>query len=647
MNSLANLAVWQPAIVAFFAAALFTPLVRGAARRFGMVAAPKSDRWHTRPTALLGGVAIYAAVMAVAAWHLSRSGAGSAFTRAILPASSLLFLIGLIDDIVNLKPYQKLVGQIVAASLVVSAGLVLPWTSSSAFNSAITMFWLIGIANAVNMLDNMDGLSAGVAAIAALFLALNFANLGQTTEAAAVLILAAALIGFLLYNSHPASIFMGDCGSLFIGFFLASTALLTSTSGRTRSFIPVIAVPVLTLVIPIFDTTFVTLLRKLSGRAASQGGRDHTSHRLVALGLSERRAVWLLYALATLAGVLAIQVRHWALHQSVMAILAFIVVLTMIGVYLGGVKVYASEQDMRARPVVSFLVDLSYKRRVFETLLDMSLVSIAWYSAWSLRFGPFDPTDPNFLMMVKTLPIVVALKIGVFLMSGVYRGLWRYTSLSDLLGIGRAAVVASVGTAVAIVLTYRAFGFSRGVLLLDLLFMLVLMTATRSAFRVARRLLPNPRNVEGRPVLIYGAGDAGELLLRELLNNAELGYVPAGFVDDDPKKAGKLIHGLHVYDAESLRDVCEKLAVQEVIISTSSLWPARRERAIQECDAIGLPLRQMQIRLTRLNAWDRDPLVMDEPRLMTTVEPLLHIRQHGSTDVVDGGAVVPADRSRR
>jgi UDP-GlcNAc:undecaprenyl-phosphate GlcNAc-1-phosphate transferase len=647
MSNLAHLAVWEPAIVALIAAALFTPIVRGVARRFGMVAAPKKDRWHTRPTALLGGVGIYAAVMLVAAWHLNRTGAGSPFTRAILPASSLLFLIGLVDDIVNLKPYQKLVGQIVAASIVVSAGLVLPWTSSSAFNSAITMFWLIGITNAVNMLDNMDGLSAGVCAIAALFLALNFANLGQLAEATAVLILAAALIGFLLYNSHPASIFMGDCGSLFIGFFLASTALLTSTSGRTRSFIPVIAVPVLTLVIPIFDTTFVTLLRKLSGRAASQGGRDHTSHRLVALGLSERRAVWLLYGLATLAGVLAIQVRHWALHESVMAILAFIVVLTMIGVYLGGVKVYASEQEVRSRPVVSFLVDLSYKRRVFETLLDMSLVSIAWYSAWSLRFGPFEATDPKFLMMVKTLPIVVALKIGVFLISGVYRGLWRYTSLNDLMGIGRAAVVASVVTAVAVVLTYRTFGFSRGVLLLDLLFVLVLMTATRSAFRVARGLLPRPRPVEGRPVLIYGAGDAGELLLREIVNNAELGYVPVGFLDDDPKKAGKLIHGLHVYDAQSLRMVCEKLAVQEVIISTSSLWPARRQQAIQDCDAIGLPLRQMQIRLMRLNAWDHDPLVLEEPRLMTATEPLLHIRQHGSTDVVDSGAVVPADRSRR
>lgn len=646
MNPLAHLEVWQPALVALIAAALFTPFVRAAARRFGMVAAPKKDRWHTRPTALLGGVGIYAAVLVVASWHLSGSTALSAFTRAILPASSLLFVIGLIDDIVNLKPYQKLVGQIVAAAIIVEAGLVLPWTSSSVFNSAITMFWLIGITNAVNMLDNMDGLSAGVSAIAAFFLALNFASLGQFGEATIVLILAAALVGFLIYNSHPASIFMGDCGALFIGFFLASTALLTSTSGRTRSFLPVIAVPVLTLVIPIFDTTFVTLLRKLSGRAASQGGRDHTSHRLVALGLSERRAVWLLYGLATLAGFLAIQVRQWALHESVMAILGFIVVLTMIGVYLGGVKVYAPEQEVRARPVVSFLVDLSYKRRIFETLLDMCLVALAWYGAWSLRYGPFTPTDPNFMIMVQTLPIVVALKIGVFLISGVYRGLWRYTSLNDLLGIGRAAVVASIVAAVAIVLTYRSHQFSRGVLLLDLLFVLVLMTATRTAFRVARRLLPTARAVNGRPALIYGAGDAGELLLREILNNAELGYLPVGFVDDDPKKAGKLIHGLRVYDAEDLRLVCERLAVQEVIISTLSLWPARREQVIEECDAIGLPLRQMRIHLTRLNSWERDPLMVDEPPTMS-VEPLLHIRTHGSTNLVDESAVVTADRTRR
>jgi UDP-GlcNAc:undecaprenyl-phosphate GlcNAc-1-phosphate transferase len=646
MSALSHLDVWLPAVAALLAAAAFTPIVRGAARRFGMVAAPKKDRWHSRPTALLGGIGIYAAVMIVAAFHLDSAGSVSAFTRAILPASTLLFLIGLVDDIVTLKPYQKLVGQIIAASIIVAAGLVLPWTHSSAFNSAITMFWLIGITNAVNMLDNMDGLSAGVSAIAAMFLAWNFASLGQLGEASIVLILAAALLGFLIYNSHPASIFMGDCGSLFIGFFLASTALLTTTSGRTRSFLPVIAVPVLTLVIPIFDTTFVTLLRKLSGRAASQGGRDHTSHRLVALGLSERRAVWLLYGLAAMAGFLAIQVRQRPLHESVMAILGFIVVLTMIGVYLGGVKVYASEDEVRVRPVVSFLVDLSYKRRIFETLLDMSLVSLAWYGAWSLKFGPFTtPTDLHFLMMVQTLPIVIALKIAVFLASGVYRGLWRYTSLSDLVGIGRATILASILPAVIIMLTWRDYQFSRGVLLMDLMLVLMLMTASRTAFRVARSLLPTPRKVEGRPVLIYGAGDAGELLLREIFNNTELGYLPVGFVDDDPKKAGKVIHGLRVYEAEDLSSVCERLAAQEVIVSTSNLSPSRLRRVIEQCDAIGLPLRQMQIQLARLNAWERDPLLAEEPALQLT-DSLLHVRTHGSTQVIDASLIVHSDHSQ-
>src|SRR5207248_1096084 len=138
----------------------------------------------------------------------------------------------------------------------------------------------VGITNAINMLDNMDGLAGGVAAIAAIFVALNFVANHQPDEAVLLGAFAAALVGFLIYNSNPASIFMGDCGSMFVGFFLASTALLSvaGTAAQTQSIIPVLAVPVLILLIPIFDTTFVTLLRKLSGRAASQGGRDHTSH---------------------------------------------------------------------------------------------------------------------------------------------------------------------------------------------------------------------------------------------------------------------------------------------------------------------------------------------------------------------------------
>src|SRR5258708_37288071 len=131
---------------------------------------------------------------------------------------------------------------------------------------------------------------------------------GQPGEALMMGVFAAGLLGFLVYNSNPASIFMGDCGSMFIGFFLASAALVNVSGGRSRSLLPVLAVPILVLFIPIFDTTFVTILRKLSGRAASQGGRDHTSHRLVALGTSERHAVWMLYGLAALSGFLALLV---------------------------------------------------------------------------------------------------------------------------------------------------------------------------------------------------------------------------------------------------------------------------------------------------------------------------------------------------
>jgi UDP-GlcNAc:undecaprenyl-phosphate GlcNAc-1-phosphate transferase len=636
MHTFTRPEVWHPALISLIVTAILTPIVAWVARRTGMVAAPKKDRWHSKPTALLGGTAIFISVTVVA---LLAHDVPSDLTHAILPASALLFVLGLVDDIRNLKPYQKLVGQIIAASIVVYAGLVLPWTSSGLFNSAITVFWLVGITNALNMLDNMDGLAAGVAAIASLFLAVNFFSLGQVVEGTVIAILAASLCGFLIYNSQPASIFMGDCGSMFIGFFLASTALLTTTSGRTRSFLPVIAVPVLTLVIPIFDTTFVTLLRKLSGRSASQGGRDHTSHRLVALGLSERRAVWLLYALAAISGFLSTQVRQWALYESVVAILGFTIVLTLTGAYLAGVKVYPANSDLTKRPIASFLVDLSHKRRVFETLLDAGLIVIAYYAAWSLRFGRMDPTDPNCMMMIRTLPIIVAIKAGVFLATGVYRGLWRYTSVHDLVGVAKSTVMASAATTVTILLTFRTFAFAREVFLLDVLLLLMLMTISRVAFRVARRLLAAPSTIEGRPVVIYGAGDAGELLLRELFNNPDLGYQPVAMLDDDPKKIGKVVHGLRVYAGQSLSEVCEDLAVQEVLVSTSKLPDSRRRALIEECDTIGIPLRQMRIELTPMNAWDRDPLAQEEPSI-SVPEPRLAVRAHGSTYVVDATAIL-------
>src|SRR5438270_4743062 len=352
-------------LVSFALAAALTPVVRSLARCWGFVARPKTDRWHKRPTAMMGGVAIWLAVITTYLTLVPHTSAG----WVVAAAASFLFLVGLIDDWLHIKPYQKLIGQVIGAAIVVNYGLVLPWTRSLSANMVITIFWLIGITNAINLLDNMDGLATGIAAIASGLLTLNFMAANQTTEALMLAVFAAALIGFLIYNSNPASIFMGDSGSMFIGFFLASSSLINLAGGRSRAFVPVLAVPILVLFIPIFDTTFVTILRKLSGRAASQGGRDHTSHRLVALGLSEKRAVLMLYGLAALSGLLAVWLR--TLRTDVgLALLAFLTIgLTLLGVYLAGVKAYDEEsQALREKPPFAFLVDFSYKRRIFEVL---------------------------------------------------------------------------------------------------------------------------------------------------------------------------------------------------------------------------------------------------------------------------------------
>src|SRR6185436_19313001 len=220
------------AVAASFVLALvLTPLVRAFARRYGFVAQPKTDRWHKKPTAMLGGAAIWLSVIVT----LLLFSLHTTYGKQILLASTFLFLIGLVDDLIHIKPYQKLIGQILGSAFVVYYGLSLPWTHSVLINMALAIFWLIGITNAINLLDNMDGLASGIAVIAAGFLALSFVNSSQYTEALVMLIFAGSLLGFLVYNSNPASIFMGDCGSMFVGFFLASSALINVSGGRTRS----------------------------------------------------------------------------------------------------------------------------------------------------------------------------------------------------------------------------------------------------------------------------------------------------------------------------------------------------------------------------------------------------------------------------
>ncbi len=588
----------QAAALSFLISAILTPLVRAGARRIGAVAEPKSDRWHKKPTAMLGGIGIIGAALVSALVFGPRNASG----YEVLGTSAFLFLIGLIDDFMHLKPYQKLIGQILGAAVVLACGLMLPWTGMAATNMLLTLFWLIGITNAVNMLDNMDGLAAGVATIAAVCLAVNFHINGQPRETAMLCGFAGALLGFLIYNFNPASIFMGDCGSMFVGFFLGSAALLSpkGTIGRSRSLLPALIVPVMILLLPIFDTTLVTLVRKLSGRRASQGGRDHTSHRLVALGLSERKATLMLYSIAALSGILGLSVRSIPIDTAAAVIVVFGIAMIFIGIYLAEVRVYdpATVPPASGRPMVSLLVDLSYKRRIFEVLLDVLLIVLAYYGGYRLVFGPY-VDDGDWQLFVNTLPLVILVKLAALTLSGVYRGLWRYLSVDSVLVFARGVVVASVSTVVALVGLFRFQGFSRTAFFLDGMLLLLLLVGSRFAFRVLRALLPAAGTAGGARTLIFGAGDRGEILVREMKNTPGSG-VPVAFLDDDPIKIGRMLQGMDVHAAGQLATLCAELHISQVVISSTGVTAARVAQLESSCRAAGVALKRLSIQIEPL-----------------------------------------------
>ena len=263
----------------------------------------------------------------------------------------------------------------------------------------------------------------------------------------------------------------------------------------------------------------------------------------------------LLYGLAALSGLLAVFVRQLKPDVSIALLAVFTLALTLLGVYLAGVKGYDEEEQSRAEnesALFAFLIDFSYKRRIFEVLLDVILMVLAYWSAYAIKFGPFSDS-PAWKLFLRTLPVLVVVQAGGLSLFGVYRGIWRYTSMDDLLAFAKAVAAGSIVSMTIVLFKFRFQGFSRAVFFIDALVMLLLLGRKPRRFSflsqsVARRAVLQMAGA----CLIYGAGDAGELLLRELLNNRELSYAPVGFIDDDASKHGKLIHGFRVFGGNGL-----------------------------------------------------------------------------------------------
>jgi UDP-GlcNAc:undecaprenyl-phosphate GlcNAc-1-phosphate transferase len=589
-------------VLATVAAVAGGVVVRRVAPTLGAVVPPRNDRWHSTPTPTMGGLAIAGGtVIGFAVVLLSPDVLNLTEPWiAVFLAALGMFVVGVFDDRLQLSPLAKLV-----ASLAIGAFFVfllagaepegaLPWW--------LTLFgtvWFAGICHAINLLDNMDGLAAGVALIAGLFLTSLLGPVLGPALVVLVIALVGALLGFLYWNRPPARMFMGDCGSLFIGAILGGTSLVPLFRSTQLTFVGPVVPVVLILVVPLFDTSFVLVLRRLAGRRASKGGTDHVSHRLASLGFSERSAVRILYLLGLAGGVTALLVTgRYALEATLPVLAVFGVAVTLLGIFLARVPAYNSEAfvALQKSSFAPFLKDLAFKWHAGQVMLDLVLITICYYGAYRLRFD--DQALVTFIpYFTATLPVVIGCQLAGLYVSGLYQRSWETFGLRDLAATARGILLGMLLYALPASYLYRSVGFSYGVTIIDALLLSFAIVATRVSFRMMN-LVASTRNKRSRRVLVYGAGAFGQLLVREMRANPDWQMNPVAFIDDDPMKARRWINGVPVRGAlPDLEATLRRYSIDEVILSSPLINGSVEQRIREVCAAIERPVKRLSMQI--------------------------------------------------
>ncbi|MBF0361079.1 MAG: hypothetical protein HQK49_08715 [Oligoflexia bacterium] len=547
---------------AFLSTYLLTHLIIKICHRYDYLAYPRESRWHKKPTALYGGAGFVLVTSLLLFGFLKFAptsfvstpissiisfNKGASPYAGLLFGSFIIFLFGLIDDIYKLKPHYKLLGQLLSVAVATYFGLIVTYFESSPiFSFFITMIWFLGISNAFNLLDNMDGLSSGVAITAAAIIIVHSFFQHNFTVMFVAIIFASSLAGFWPLNKNPAKVFMGDCGSQFIGFFLAGLAIIGTWKDISNLFITLFF-PIMILAIPIFDTTYVSIMRKFHGRKITDGGKDHLSHRLVAIGLSEKRAVNILIILGFGIGITTLFVLHNFGQYLSLALFPFIIIaFSVIGIFLSQINVYNVPATV---PMPNFLISSSkllfnkfrnltkgesffnfdffvvYKRRFAEVTGDIILLFMSLFFAYNLRFeNSFDTYYTN--QFLDIVIIFITVKIAVLFWQGYYRGQWKYVGIADLLNLLKSSLISFFILIAYVTLTYHFENFSRAVLVLDLCFTVMLLGGVRLGIRAFNEYVFQHRH-DFTPVVLYGHDkDKLDLLIKRLKMRNERHYKP-------------------------------------------------------------------------------------------------------------------------
>jgi UDP-GlcNAc:undecaprenyl-phosphate GlcNAc-1-phosphate transferase len=440
----------------------------------------------------------------------------------------------------------------------------------------------------------MDGLAGGISFITAVFMSIFFWQANDFGLLLISIALAGSILGFLYYNYPPASIFMGDSGSLFLGFTLAVLAI--ARQPQASNVLAVMGVPIILFLLPILDTTLVTVTRILRGQSPAQGGRDHASHRLIAFGLTERQAVLVLYIIAIISGLMAIAIETLDYWLSLVLVPILVLSLAIFTAYLGRLKVVVAATPSKGGSISRLIVDLTYRRRSFEIILDFFLIGIAYYLAFWTYSGLSMP-ESSLQKFLISLPIAYAGTYLSFFLFGVYRGVWRYIGVGDLLRYVKSTLGSVAIVAVSVYFLFSTEGYSLVPFILYAVFLFLGLAASRTSFKILDQMYGHQARIAEERVLIIGAGDEGEMTVRWILMNPQFGYRPVGFLDQDPYNAGRQIHGIEILgSADHLMDILVQKNVDGVVLTADNQIPDdEQKKVVSICQDQGCWVRTLRL----------------------------------------------------
>ncbi len=581
------------------------PPVRTVLMKLGLVDQPSARRINKKPVPRGGGVALCAGTVCTdLLWRMAtRSYApwtSPEQYRMFLLASALIVFVGFIDDAFDLKPVLKLIGQIAVALLLYASGISLGeavWFDvPPLIDCAITLGWYVIIINAFNLIDGMDGLASGLALIGSIGLAVCLIGRGKINDALPLVILAGGCLGFLRYNFNPASIFLGDCGSMYLGLVLATVPLLT---GGKSAFLASLGVPLLIMGVPLFDTVLAIWRRSMRAMIPNAEGRhefarimkpdmEHLHHRFLSSGLTQRRAAWALYVMSLVMVLVAVGASFFSNRSTGIILIGTLVIIAIMVRHLSRVELWDTG---RAFLTMSKTSRFAKFLTPFYVFADIAVFILSWIGSFHIAF----PFVRN-LHLVSVFPLFVSATMFAMLMTGVYRRVWNRADARDF-----AVIVASVvggwivGVSAAIILDIRYDGFNRQTAVFLLLALLPVLLIRIGRLLVANIMVSSETlrliwDKKSRRCVAYGAGERYNMLDLSLRGSllGSRNTVIVALIDDDPLLRGRIVHGQKVLGGIHEIDEIIRVYKPDTILITALLEPENHARALDAAKRFGL-----------------------------------------------------------